>query len=166
MIPKRLAEKTDVFLVRFDSGADVEMNADEVQQFCVSRGQNTSESAVEFTAAVVEGDLLAIAPPNKTEAKFWLCWADAALAAGPKHARLPVTWLERHTGETGEPRQYEEGAADDVRGPRSGGIARSSILSRVRVAAPVDRAAIVQLSQQEAESILCPLPGWFPQTGF
>ena len=55
MIPKRLAEKTDVFLVRFDSGADVEMNADEVQQFCVSRGQNTSESAVEFTAAIAEG---------------------------------------------------------------------------------------------------------------
>ena len=77
-----------------------------------------------------------------------------------------MTWLERHTSETGEPRQYEEGAADDVRGPRSGGIARSSILSRVRVAAPVDRAAIVQLSQQEAEAILCIAGGRGIKRGF
>ena len=36
MVPQHLAESSDVFLVRFDSGADVEMTADEVQQFCVS----------------------------------------------------------------------------------------------------------------------------------
>ena len=165
MVPQHLAESSDVFLVRFDSGADVEMTADEVQQFCVSRGEATQESDITFTAAVAEGELLAIAPPDDTVAKFWLCWADAPLAPGAKDARVPVTWLERHT-ESGEPRQYEEGAADDVRGPRSGGVARASILGRVRAAGPVDRAEIVELSAQEAKNLLCIVGGKDVKPGF
>ena len=111
MIPKHLSQSRDVFLVRFDSGGDVEMMADEVQQFCVSRGARLQASVVSFADDVAEGDLLAIAPPDGDTAKFWLCWADAPLSRGATEARIPATWLERH--ENGLARHYVVGANDE-----------------------------------------------------
>ena len=48
----------------------------------------------------------------------------------------------------------------------TGGIARASILGRVRAAGPVDRAEIVELSAQEAKNLLCIVGGKDVKPGF
>ena len=167
MIPRHLSGSVDLFLVRFETGGDdIEMTGDEVQALLYKRGERVSDSAIDFTDDIAAGDLLAIAAPEFEEseatedAKYWLCWADASLAAGSKEERVPVTWLERH--KEGQARQYEEGAADDVTGrgkSKKGGVARSSILSRVRAPVATDRSDVVELSESEAKTVLCIVSG-------
>ena len=143
------------------------MTGDEVQTFLYKRGERVSVSEIDFTDDIAERDLLAIAAPEFVEsgttedAKYWLCWADTPLGAGSKVERVPVTWLERH--KEGLARQYKEGAADDVTGrggqAEKGGVTRSSILSRVRAPAVVDRSDVVELSELEAKTVLCIVSG-------